>query len=318
MPTFTRSELTLNDAFREIEQQTGYRISFSYKDIDPSQRVEVPAGYPIPITDAMRRLLAHTGCAYIIYEQNILIFNENNRPKGIPTQTQTAQRGDHSADNALVKKQAEPSPPFTMTYPAVTLSLDNRQAGRRRNVADMLPHYRHHFPLLYLKTDLLYGAAALTPNLSLEIGLSPRATLDLTVGYNPWKRRTDDPENRKFVHLLTKAEYRYWLCERFSGHFLGMHALYASFNVSNRDHLGWMGFDTGNRYQGYGAGAGLSYGYLWHWSERWGMEFNVGAGAVWRKYERFDCVKCGDKLEDKQDVYLGPTAVGIKLVYRLK
>jgi cell fate (sporulation/competence/biofilm development) regulator YlbF (YheA/YmcA/DUF963 family) len=37
--TFTRSEMTLNNVFKEIEQQTGHRISFSYKDIDPSQWV---------------------------------------------------------------------------------------------------------------------------------------------------------------------------------------------------------------------------------------------------------------------------------------
>jgi hypothetical protein len=203
-------------------------------------------------------------------------------------------------------------------YPSVAFSLDNRRAGRRRSTADLLPHYRHSYPSLYLKTDLLYGGVSLTPNLSLEVGTSKHSTLDFTVGYNPWKRRTDDPENRKFVHLLTKAEYRYWLCERFLGHFLGVHALYASFNVSNLDKLQWMGFKEGYRYQGDGAGVGVSYGYLWNWSDRWGMEFNVGGGAVWRKYERFDCIKCGDKLDDKEDFYFGPTAVGIKLVFKLK
>ena len=37
-----------------------------------------------------------------------------------------------------------------------------------------------------IKTNLLYGGYTYTPNLSLEIGLGKRSTLDLGGGYNPW------------------------------------------------------------------------------------------------------------------------------------
>ena len=37
-----------------------------------------------------------------------------------------------------------------------------------------------------IKTNLLYGAYTYTPNLSLEVGLGKRSTLDLGGGYNPW------------------------------------------------------------------------------------------------------------------------------------
>lgn len=36
-----------------------------------------------------------------------------------------------------------------------------------------------------IKTNLLYGGYTYTPNLSLEIGLGKRSTLDLGGGYNP-------------------------------------------------------------------------------------------------------------------------------------
>ncbi|MEG1935625.1 MAG: DUF3575 domain-containing protein, partial [Rikenellaceae bacterium] len=39
-----------------------------------------------------------------------------------------------------------------------------------------------------IKTNLLYGAAAYTPNLGLEIGLGRKTTLDISGGYNPWNR----------------------------------------------------------------------------------------------------------------------------------
>ena len=37
-----------------------------------------------------------------------------------------------------------------------------------------------------IKTNILYGALTYTPNLSLEVGIGKRSTLDLSGGYNPW------------------------------------------------------------------------------------------------------------------------------------
>ena len=76
-----------------------------------------------------------------------------------------------------------------------------------------------------IKTNLLYGGYTYTPNLSLEIGLGKRSTLDLGGGYNPWNLDGTAENNKKLVHWLGEIEYRYWLCQRFSGHFLGVHVL---------------------------------------------------------------------------------------------
>lgn len=40
---------------------------------------------------------------------------------------------------------------------------------------------------LSLKTNLLY-AATLTPNLGLEIGITPQISLNIVGSYNPWNR----------------------------------------------------------------------------------------------------------------------------------
>ena len=70
-----------------------------------------------------------------------------------------------------------------------------------------------------IKTNLLYGGYTYTPNLSLEIGLGKRSTLDLGGGYNPWNLDGTAENNKKLVHWLGEIEYRYWLCQRFSDTF---------------------------------------------------------------------------------------------------
>ena len=69
-----------------------------------------------------------------------------------------------------------------------------------------------------VKTNLLYWSST-TPNLSLEFGLGKRTTLDLTGAYNPWTLNKD--KNKKIKHWMVMPEFRYWLCERYNGHFLG-------------------------------------------------------------------------------------------------
>ena len=107
-----------------------------------------------------------------------------------------------------------------------------------------------------VKTNLLYDATT-TMNLGLEIGLGKKWSLDLSGNYNPWKF---DDETR-LRHWGVQPELRYWLCEKFNGHFLGLHGHYAKYNV------GGMSFLSDNmehhRYQGHLWGGGISYGYQW-------------------------------------------------------
>ena len=95
-----------------------------------------------------------------------------------------------------------------------------------------------------VKTNLLYDATT-TMNLGLEIGLGKKWSLDLSGNYNPWKF---DDETR-LRHWGVQPELRYWLCEKFNGHFLGLHGHYAKYNV------GGMSFLSDNmehhRYQGH-------------------------------------------------------------------
>ena len=69
-----------------------------------------------------------------------------------------------------------------------------------------------------LKTNALFWATT-SPSLGAEIALAPQWTIDLSAAYNPWTFRND----KKMRFWLAQPEARYWFCEKFEGHFVGLH-----------------------------------------------------------------------------------------------
>lgn len=164
-------------------------------------------------------------------------------------------------------------------------------------------------PSFAIKTNLLYLATT-TPNLGVELGLSPKMTLDISGNYNPW----NFSDNKRMKHWLVQPELRYWFCERFNGYFIGLHGHYAEYNVG-----GIKMFNLeGKRYEGNLYGAGLSFGYHWILGNRWSIEATLGAGYAHLNYDKYKCGKCGTKIKDGHKNYWGPTKVGINLVYMIK
>lgn len=165
-----------------------------------------------------------------------------------------------------------------------------------------------------VKTNLLYDATA-TVNAGIEIGLAPRWTLDLSGNYNGWVIN-----EHKWKHWMAQPEFRYWFCDRFSRHFLGFHALGGKFNIGNiRNNVKIFGTDfsklTDNRYQGWGVGAGVAYGYAFILGRHWNLELEAGFGYVYLDYDRFECRDCGRKVGEGNHHYVGPTKAAINLVY---
>lgn len=166
-----------------------------------------------------------------------------------------------------------------------------------------------------LKTNLA-SDALLSPNLGIEFGLSPKWSMDITGQINFW-----DVNTRKWKHWLVQPEARYWFCERFAGHFLGFHAIGGEYNFARlRNGVNFLGSDfsklTDLRYQGWGAGLGIAYGYSWILGMHWNLEVELGIGWIYTRYDVFPCVECGKKLEsDKEHHYFGPTKAAVSLVY---
>ena len=113
-------------------------------------------------------------------------------------------------------------------------------------------------------------------------------------------------------------EVRWWLCERFNGHFFGLHAGYTEYNISNVRIPFRPASSKDHRYQGWGTGVGISYGYSWIIGRRWNLEATVGVGYVYTDYDKYDCVTCGTFRGTNTKHYFGPTKIGISFVYIIK
>ena len=184
-----------------------------------------------------------------------------------------------------------------------------------RPVADLPAPGSGYLPTWAVKTNLLYDATR-TLNLGVEFGLARRWTLDVSGNYNPWTFS----ENRKMKHWLVQPEARWWSCTRFSGHFVGFHAHGGGYNWGGM--LPW-GIRPGeglrnHRYQGWLAGAGVSYGYHWALGNRWGLEATVGVGYAYLDYDEYPCERCGRKTGSATEHYFGPTKAGITLIFMIK
>lgn len=167
----------------------------------------------------------------------------------------------------------------------------------------------HYLPKFAVKTNALYWATT-TANLGFEVGLSKKLTLDVSGNYNPW----EFSDNKQIKHWLVQPELRYWLCERFYGHFFGLHAHYAEANVSNLNIFGLGDY----RYQGNIYGAGISYGYQWILNKRWSMEATVGVGYARLNFDKYNCGTCGSKISKEHKNYFGPTKIALSIIYVIK
>ncbi len=165
------------------------------------------------------------------------------------------------------------------------------------------------FPSVAVKTNVLYWATA-SFNAGVEIGLSPKTTLDITGGYNPWTFG----DNRKFKFGMVQPEFRFWPCSRLNGHFVGVHALYVKFNAGGIRFLGM----KNRRYEGNFYGAGIAYGYQWLISERWNIEATIGLGYIRSDYDRYVWERCGQFLGSDKKNYFGPTKLGVSFIYIIK
>ncbi len=170
-----------------------------------------------------------------------------------------------------------------------------------------------------VKTNLFYGAYTYTPNLGMELGLGHKTTLSVGGGYNPWNLDGTYDDNKKLVHWLGEMEFRYWLCQRFTGHFFGIHVLGAQFNISGHRLPLLFGSDSKNfRYEGYAVGGGITYGYQFILGKRWNLETSLGVGYARLNYDKYKCQKCGEKVESEKKNYVGPTNAAVSLIYIIK
>lgn len=170
-------------------------------------------------------------------------------------------------------------------------------------------------PVFAIKTNLLYGAGTLTPNLAVEVGVGKRTSLEIFGSYNSWdlSEMFEEP-NKRLAHMIVRPEFRYWLRERYNGHFFGVNAMYIDYDISACKVP--MLFEKEFRYDGMAIGGGVTYGYHLMLAKRIGLEFAVSAGALWMKHDRYEVG--AETSSPFEVIYFGPTNAAITLVFLIK
>ena len=166
-----------------------------------------------------------------------------------------------------------------------------------------------------VKTNLVYDATS-TANLGFEFRLAPKWTLDISGNLNSWSKN----DRTKWKHWMAQPEARYWFCDRFSRHFLGMHLIGGAFNFGGiNNSISFLGTDFSvlkdHRYQGYAYGAGVAYGYAFMLGKYLNLELEAGFGYVCLDCDVFECGGCGLNTGSFIHHYVGPTKAAVNLVF---
>lgn len=176
-----------------------------------------------------------------------------------------------------------------------------------------------------VKTNLLHDATG-SVNLGVEVGIAPKWTAQIAGSFNDWK--TGD---MWLNHLLVSPEVRYWICERFSGTFLSVHAhagtaTLGSFWDFSRYFRKFPNLETFMLKDATVLGLGVGIGHAFVLGRHWNLELELGLGYMYTKGDEYELAEKADGthylpdnaipvLEGSVFDYLGPTKAALSLVY---
>ena len=173
--------------------------------------------------------------------------------------------------------------------------------------SDSVPQRR-----IALRTNLLYDAT-LSPNLGVDIRISPKMTAGLLAGINAWN--IDKAANKKWRHVLFSLRARRYNDSLFhKGYFEG-DLIYSHFNVGNtKIPFGLYKSVRDRRLQGDLVALGGKYGYSWILARNWRIEAEAGVAVGYAWFKEYDCPHCGTFLGNGDRIFLLPQ-LGINIVY---
>lgn len=321
--TISDNPTALSNLLAQVEKQTGKVAIFNARNVESTHVVSL-ARTTGTLSQVLDGVLPAAGYAWQVNGDYIVVIEKPKATTAAIT-PQPSQEDFERAIREYTQTHIPQGKQKTVRYDTIRTVKPQDSIFRypssavtpvRTRRAASTPYTRNTPPLLAVKTNLLWWAARGTWNIAGEVGLGKQTSLELSGGNNRWNFDGSAENNKKLAHWIIKPEFRYWLCERFNGHFFGVHALYSKYNVSGYDIP--LLFEKEYRYEGKAYGAGISYGYHLPLSKRWGVEFNVGAGAVQMNYKKYACEKCGTQEGEYKKTYLGPTELGLKVIYMIK
>jgi len=294
---------SIREILKKIEKETDYSVAYRSK-LNLEKQISVSFNN-VSLEKALDRILEGTDFSFRIKGYHIIIFKDekkDEKPEVVPVDT--------------VKKEVVRLPALEYDFSKNTKITPPRPVRAMAKITPVVippPLKSEKEPSVKIKNNLLFDAITiqyLNLNLGTEVRLTNKYTLDISLSYNPWTFG----DNKKMKHVLIQPEFRYWFNKSFTGHYVGLHAHWAFYNIGNI----LLPVKLEDRYQGWLAGAGISYGYQWKLSSRWSMEANIGVGYANIQYKQYEYPVCGEYIKDGHKNYFGLTKAGITLSYTLK
>lgn len=166
---------------------------------------------------------------------------------------------------------------------------------------------------LRIKTNAAAWALAIS-NLAFEIDLMPHFSLALPLYYSAWEYGS---HRVKFRTCAFQPEVRFWKNADNNGFFAGAHFGVAQYNFALGGRYRFQDHD--GKTPALGAGVSLGYRHRLGRSERWQLEWSIGAGVYRLHYDAFDnsSVEHGQKVYEKKKTFGGIDNVGISFIYTI-
>ncbi len=302
--TLSQRNITVREAIKEIETQTGYVIGFRTSDFDGSKRVTLPRTEGTT-KEILGFLLTGSGQTweakgdYIVVmpaqQTKPIVAKVEPEPVPAPRKPETVRGVDIPSQTYTFDATPEPQP-----VPAPRGNY--KRASRLTDT-----------PRWSVKTNLLWDATA-SVNLATEFRVGRKTTIELPISFNYW----NFSDERKWKHTLYQPGVRFWTCEAFNGFFWGVHAHYGTYNIGNLPSPPFSDYANTHRYEGWLVGGGVSAGWHWIVGKRWAFEAELGAGYAYLDYKTYRCENCGKQTGAKTSNYWGPTKAVVALVFMIK
>ena len=162
---------------------------------------------------------------------------------------------------------------------------------------------------LALKTNLLSDAVTV-PSFGVEFTIARRWTLNTDVEWMPFYQ--SDKHYLRTCKLQSEA--RFWFRAPFTGPYIGPSLHWRVYNMA-----GLPVFKLKDeRIQGNFYAAGVTAGWHFTLSDRWGLEPTVTLGYAYNDYRRYAEPRTNIVSRKCYMHYVGPIAAGLHLVYMLR
>jgi len=171
-----------------------------------------------------------------------------------------------------------------------------------------------HAQTVTVSNNLLYDTL-LTPNMRVGLRVAPQWSIGMTAGYRPWP--LDDTATRKLRHLLLSPSIRFWADSVNVHHFFGTNIIYSHYNVGGVTFpFGLYKSVRNERRQGDLLALGVFYGYSWPVGRYFNVEAMIGSAIGYTRFDRFECVHCGQLLGNDKKLFAMPQAA-LNIVYNI-